>query len=77
MALTYLFLLPSYWIFDSFLKNFDNAILSDIMKSQVQFLTKKGIVDTSFIGLDSTPIAANTSQNNLKSFLSNKFKLGH
>ena len=32
------------------------------------------LVDTSFIGLDSTPIAANTSQNNPKSFLSNKFK---
>lgn len=32
------------------------------------------IVDTSFIGLDSTPVAANTSQNNPKSFLSNKFK---
>ena len=33
-------------------------------------LSKQGIVDTSFIGLDSTPIAANTSQNNPKSFLS-------
>jgi hypothetical protein len=44
------------------------------MKSQVSFLTNKGIIDTSFIGLDSTPIAANTSQNNPKSFLSNKFK---
>lgn len=44
------------------------------MKSQVLYLSKQGIVDTSFIGLDSTPIAANTSQNNPKSFLSNKFK---
>ena len=52
--------LPSYWTFDRFLKNFDNGVLSDIMRSQVQFLAKKGIVDTSFIGLDSTPIAANT-----------------
>ena len=67
-------LLPSYWTFDRFLKNFDNEILSNIMKSQVSFLTNKGIIDTSFIGLDSTPIAANTSQNNPKSFLSNKFK---
>ena len=47
------------------------------MKSQVQFLVHKGIVDTSFIGMYSTPIAANTSQNNPKSFLSNKFKPGH
>ena len=66
--------LPSYWTFDRFLKQLDNNILSSIMKSQVLYLSKQGIVDTSFIGLDSTPIAANTSQNNPKSFLSNKFK---
>ncbi|MCM1416376.1 MAG: transposase [bacterium] len=66
--------LPSYWTFDRFLKNFDHKILSDIMKSQVLLLAKDGIVDTSFIGLDSTPVAANTSQNNPKSFLSGRFK---
>ena len=66
--------LPSYWTFDRFLKNFDNDFLSDIMKSQILFLSVQGIVDTSFIGLDSTPIAANTSQNNPKSFLANKYK---
>ena len=66
--------LPSYWTFDRFLKAFDNQILSDIMRSQVLFLSEKGIVDASFIGLDSTPISANTSQNNPKAFLSNKFK---
>ena len=66
--------LPSYWTFDRFLKQFDNQILSSIMKSQVLFLADKGIIDTSFIGLDSTPISANTSQNNPKSFLANKFK---
>lgn len=65
--------LPSYRTFDRFLINFDNAILSDIMKSQVLLLAEKGIIDTSFIGLDSTPISANTSQNNPKSFLNNKF----
>lgn len=43
------------------------------MKTQVLLLSKEGIVDTSFIGLDSTPVSANTSQNNPKSFLSNKF----
>ena len=42
--------LPSYWTFDRFLKNFDNEILSKIMKSQVLLLNKEGIVDTSFIG---------------------------
>lgn len=66
--------LPSYWTFDRFLKNFDNEILSTIMKSQMCFLVEKGIIDTSFICLDSTLISANTSQNNPKSFLTNKFK---
>ena len=56
--------LPSYWTFDRFLKNFDNSLLSNIMISQVLLLADKGIVDTSFIGLDSTPISANTSKNN-------------
>ncbi len=43
------------------------------MQSQVLELTKRGIIDSSFISLDSTPIAANTSQNNPKSFVKNKF----
>lgn len=66
--------LPSYWTFDRFLKDFDHSILSSIMQSQVLSLAAKGIIDTSFIGLDSTPVSANTSQNNPKSFLSNKFQ---
>ncbi len=61
--------LPSYWTFDHFLKNFNQDILSGIMHSQVLFLSEKGIIDTSFIGLDSTPVSANTSHNNPKSFL--------
>ena len=48
--------LPSYWTFDRFLKNFDNDILSDIMKSQVLLLAEKGIVDTSFIVLHPTKL---------------------
>lgn len=66
--------LPSYWTFDRFLKDFDHSILSSIMQSQVLSLAAKGIIDTSFIGLDSTPVSANTSQNNPKSFLAGKFK---
>ena len=66
--------LPSYWTFDRFLKNFDHSILSYIMQSQVLSLAADGIIDTSFIGLDSTPVSANTSQNNPKSLLSNKFQ---
>lgn len=66
--------LPSYWTFDCFLKNFDNAILSDVMQSQILSIAAKGIVATSFICLDSTPVSANTSRNNPKAFLANKFK---
>ena len=64
--------LPSYWTFDRFLKNFDPSVLSDIMKKQVLALAGLGVLDTSFIGLDS-PVFSNTSQNNPKSFLKNKF----
>ena len=66
--------LPSYWTFNRFLKNFDNDLLSNIMQSQVLLLAEKGIVDNSFICLDSPPISATTSQDNPKSFVSNKFK---
>ena len=43
------------------------------MQSQDLELSKMGIIDTSFINLDSTPINANTCQNNPKSFVKNKF----
>lgn len=65
--------LPSYWTFDRFLRNLDNQILKEIMQSQVLELARLGIIDTSFLGLDSTPVAANTKQNNPKSFQRNKF----
>ena len=67
------FPLPSYWTFDRFLKNADHQYLSDLMRSQVLQLASAGIIDTSFIALDSTPVCANTVQNNPKSFLLNKF----
>lgn len=66
--------LPSYWTFDRFLRKLDHSVLSGIMRSRVLLLARQAIIDTSFIGLDSTPVAANTSQNNRKAFLSNKFK---
>ena len=66
--------LPSYWTFDRFLRKLDHSVLSGIMRSQVLLLAGQAVIDTSFIGLDSTPVAANTSQNNRKAFLSNKFK---
>ena len=51
----------------------DNVALKEIMAVQVKKLYAMGIVDASFIGLDSTPVAANTKQNNPKSFTKDKF----
>lgn len=65
--------LPSYWTFSRFLRELDNSSLQKLMPSQVLNLSELGIIDTSFIGLDSTPISANTSHNNPKSFKKNKF----
>ena len=65
--------LPSYWTYERFLKKLDNGELKEIMAQQVKKLYTLGIVDTSFSGLDSTPVAANTKQNNPKSFARNKF----
>lgn len=65
--------LPSYWTYDRFLRTLDNGELKEIMAQQVKKLYDLGIVDASFIGLDSTPVAANTKQNNPKSFARDKF----
>ena len=65
--------LPSYWTYDRFLRQLDNSALKSIMADLVKKLYEMGIVDASFIGLDSTPVAANTKQNNPKSFTKDKF----
>lgn len=65
--------LPSYWTFDRFIRNLDNDLLKNLMQSQVLKLSEMGVIDTSFIALDSTPVNANTHQNNPKSFSKNKF----
>lgn len=65
--------LPSYWTFDRFIRELNNDLLKKLMKSQVLKLSEMGIIDTSFIALDSTPVNANTRQNNPKSFAKNKF----
>lgn len=67
-------LLPSYWTDDHFLKKLDNGELKEIMAEQVKKLYRLGVVDASFIGPDSTPVAANTKQNDPKSFAKDKFK---
>ena len=69
--------LPSYWTFDRFIRKLDNNLLKQLMQSQVLRLSEMGILDTSFIALDSTPINANTRQNNPKSFVKNKFSKDH
>jgi len=65
--------LPSYWTFDRFIRKLDNTLLKKLMQSQVLKLSEMGIIDTSFIALDSTPVNANTRHNNPKSFTKNKF----
>lgn len=66
--------LPSYWTLDRFINGIDNELLQSLMHSQVKKLYEAGIIDASFIALDSTPIMANTSHNNPKSFKKDKFK---
>ena len=59
--------LPSYWTYDRFLRQLNNGELKTIMAGLVRQLYELGVVDTPFIGLDSTPVMANTRQNNPKS----------
>lgn len=66
--------LPPYWTLDRFINSLDNDLLQSLMNSQVKKLYELGVIDTSFIALDSTPVMANTSQNNPKSFKKDKFK---
>lgn len=65
--------LPSYWTMDRFINQLDHELLDKILITQVRKLTELGLIDPSFIAVDSTPIMANTSQNNPKSFRKNKF----
>ena len=58
---------------DLFLKKLDHELVEEVMQTQVKKLYDMGVLDASFIGLDSTPIMANTRQNNPKSFVKNKF----
>lgn len=65
--------LPSYWTFDRFIRELDNESLKSLMQKLVTTAAELDIIDTSFIALDSTPVSANTCQNNPKSFAKNKF----
>ncbi len=65
--------LLSYWAYDSFPQQMDNAELKAVMAGLARPPNGMGVVDSSFIGLDSTPVMTNTKQNNPKSFAKNKF----
>ncbi len=65
--------LPAYWTYDHFLRQLNNGALQMIMADLVRQLYELGVVDASFIGLDSTPVMANTKQNNPKSFAKSKY----
>lgn len=47
--------LPSYWTLDRFINSLNNDLLQNLMHSQVKKLYELGVIDTSFIALDSTP----------------------
>lgn len=65
--------LPSYAKFTCFMGEFDNDILRSVMQSLVLNAVDFSLMDTSFIALDSTPVKADVSNNNPKSFRKNKF----
>ena len=65
--------LPSYWTYDRFLRQLNNGALKSIMADLVRKLHELGVVDASLSGLDSTPVMANTKQNNPNSFAKSKF----
>ena len=65
--------LPSYWTYDRCLRQLNNGALKSIMANLVRKLYELGVVDASFVGLDSTPVMANTKQNNPKPFAKSKF----
>lgn len=65
--------LPSYAKFTRFIREFDNDLLQKVMQTQVLKAFDLTLIDTSFIALDATPVKANVSNNNPKSFKKNKF----
>ena len=65
--------LPSYAKFTRFIREFNNELLQSVMQAQVLKAGDLALIDTSFIALDATPVKANVSNNNPKSFRTNKF----
>ena len=65
--------LPSYSVFERFIKDFDNNILKNLMKNQVQKLIGMDVITGEVLSVDSTPIKAITKFNNEKCFSKKKF----
>ena len=65
--------LPSYSVFERFIKDLDNNILKNLMKNQVQKLIGMDVITGEVLSVDSTPIKANTKFNNEKCFSKKKF----
>ena len=59
--------LPSYAKFTRFIREFDNDMLQQVLKA-----AGLSLIDSSFTALDATPVKANVSNNNPKSFKSVK-----
>ena len=59
--------LPSYAKFTRFIREFDNDMLQQVLKAD-----GLSLIDSSFTALDATPVKANVSNNNPKSFKSVK-----
>ena len=66
--------LPSYSVYQRYIKNLENDLLKKIMNTHISKLIKLGIINTDLISIDSTPIFANTKYNNPKCFSKSKFK---
>ena len=60
--------LPSSAKFTRFIREFDNDMLQQVLKAD-----GLSLIDSSFTALDATPVKANVSNNNPKSFKKDKF----
>ena len=66
--------LPSYSVYQRYIKNLDNNLIKEVMNNHISKLMKLGIINTNYTSIDSTPIFANTKYNNPKCFSKSKFK---
>lgn len=66
--------LPTYWTFDHFLKTLIMTFFSTLCILRLFPSLGTVLLATSFIGPDSTPVSANTSQNNPKPFPAGKYQ---